>query len=63
MNELLPVLLLGVVAVAFAARSIGVSSLVGPRRPKPTKLGATSPATSPLPVCEGPASRRSSTEW
>jgi hypothetical protein len=42
MNELLPVLLLGVVAAAFAAGSIAVSNLVGPRRPNPTKLGILS---------------------
>ena len=48
MNELLPVLLLGVVAVAFAAGSIGVSNLVGPRRPNPTKLGAYESGNEPL---------------
>ena len=48
MNELLPALLLGVVAVAFAAGSIGVSNLVGPRRPNPTKLGAYESGNEPL---------------
>ena len=40
MNELLPVLLLGVVAVSFAADSIGVSNPVGLRRTNATKLNA-----------------------
>ena len=48
MNELLPALLLGVVAFAFAAGSIGVSNLVGPRRPNPTKLGAYESGNEPL---------------
>ena len=48
MNELLPVLLLGVIAVAFAAGSIAVSNLVGPRRPNPTKLGAYESGNQPL---------------
>ncbi len=48
MNELLPVLLLGVVAAVFAAGSIGVSNLVGPRRSNPTKLGAYESGNEPL---------------
>jgi NADH-quinone oxidoreductase subunit A len=48
MVELLPVLLFGVVAVVFAAGSIGVSNLVGPRRPNPTKLGAYESGNEPL---------------
>ena len=43
MTELLPVLLLGVIAVAFAALT-----LVGPRRPNPTKLGAYESGNQPL---------------
>jgi len=34
--------------VAFAAGSIGVSNLVGPRRPNPTKLGAYESGNEPL---------------
>ena len=48
MTELLSVLLLGVIAVAFAAGSIAVSNLVGPRRPNPTKLGAYESGNQPL---------------
>ena len=48
MNQPHPVLLLGVVAVAFAAGWIGVSNLVGPRRPNPTKLGAYESGNEPL---------------
>ena len=48
MIELLPVLLLGLVAVAFAGGSIAVSNLVGPRRPNPTKLGAYESGNEPL---------------
>ncbi len=48
MNEFLPTLLLGVVAAAFAAGSIGVSNLVGPRRPNPTRLEAYESGNEPL---------------
>ena len=48
MSALLPVLVLGVLAVAFAVGSIAVSSLVGPRRPNPTKLGAYESGNEPL---------------
>jgi NADH-quinone oxidoreductase subunit A len=46
--ELLPVLLLGVLATAFAVGSIMVSSLVGPRVPNPTKLAAYECGNEPL---------------
>ena len=48
MDELLPVLLLSVVAVVFAAGSIVVSNLSGPRRPKPTKFDAYESTNEPL---------------
>ncbi len=48
MNELLPVLILGVVATAFAAGSFGVSNLVRPRRSNPTKLGAYESGNEPM---------------
>ena len=34
--------------MAFAAGSIGVSNLVGPRRPNPTNLGAYESGNEPL---------------
>jgi len=46
--ELLPVLMLGVLATAFAVGSIAVSSLVGPRVPNPTKLSAYECGNEPL---------------
>jgi NADH-quinone oxidoreductase subunit A len=48
MTAMFPVLLLGLVAVAFAAGSIAVSNVVGPRRPNPTKLGAYESGNEPL---------------
>ena len=48
MSEFLPVLLLLGVAVLFAVGSIGVSSLVGPSRPNPTKLDAYECGNEPL---------------
>jgi len=53
MSELLPVLILGVLAVAFAGGSILFSSLVGPRRPNPTKLGAYESGNDPLADVQG----------
>jgi NADH-quinone oxidoreductase subunit A len=53
MSELLPVLILGVLAVAFAGGSIFVSSLVGPRRLNPTKLGAYESGNDPLADVQG----------
>lgn len=46
--EYLPILLLFVLATAFAGLSVGVSSLVGPRSPNPTKLAAYESGNVPL---------------
>lgn len=46
--EYLPILLLFVLATAFAGATIGVSSLVGPRSPNPTKLAAYESGNIPL---------------
>lgn len=48
MSEFFPILLLFGVALAFAAGSIGVSMLVGPSRPNPTKLDAYECGNEPL---------------
>ena len=48
MAEYFPILLLLGVAVLFAVGSIAVSSLVGPRRPNPTKLAAYECGNEPL---------------
>ena len=48
MSEYLPVLLLFGLATAFAVVSLGVSSLVGPRVPNPTKLAAYESGNVPL---------------
>lgn len=48
MNELLPLLLLSVVAVEFAAGSIVVSNPFGLHRPNPTKLVAYESGNEPL---------------
>lgn len=48
LSEYLPILLLFAVAAAFAVGSIAVSSLVGPSRPNPTKLGAYECGNEPL---------------
>ena len=48
MAEFLPVLVLLVVAIAFAVGSIGVSSLVGPSKPNPTKLAPYESGNAPL---------------
>jgi NADH-quinone oxidoreductase subunit A len=47
-NERRPVLLLDLVAVAFAAGSTAVSNFVGPRRSNPTKAGAYESGHEPL---------------
>ncbi len=46
--EYLPILLLFVLAAAFAVGSLVVSSMVGPRAPNPTKLGAYESGNVPL---------------
>lgn len=48
LSDYLPILLLFVLSVAFAAGSLVVSSLVGPRAPNPTKLGAYESGNRPL---------------
>ncbi len=48
LSEYLPILLLLIVASAFAGGSIAVSSLVGPRRPNPTKLAAYECGNEPM---------------
>jgi len=47
-EEYLPVLILAVVATAFAAGSLVVSSLVGPSAPNPTKLAAYECGNEPM---------------
>lgn len=51
--EYLPILLLFIVAAAFAGGSIAVSSLVGPSRPNPTKLSAYECGNEPLADVKG----------
>lgn len=53
MAEFLPVLVLLAVAVAFAVGSIAVSSLVGPRKPNPTKLAPYESGNAPLAQVRG----------
>ncbi len=53
LSEYLPVLLLFLVASAFAVGSIAVSSLVGPSRPNPTKLAAYESGNEPLAKVKG----------
>jgi NADH-quinone oxidoreductase subunit A len=48
LDEFLPVLILAVLAIAFAGGSILVSSLVGPSKPNPTKLAAYESGNAPL---------------
>lgn len=53
LSDYLPVLLLALVAVAFAGGSLAVSSLVGPRAPNPTKLSAYECGNEPLADVKG----------
>lgn len=53
LSEYLPILLLFVVASAFAVGSIMVSSLVGPSVPNPTKLSAYECGNEPLADVKG----------
>jgi NADH-quinone oxidoreductase subunit A len=48
LSEFVPILLLLGLATAFAAGSLAVSSLVGPRAPNPTKLAAYESGNVPL---------------
>ncbi len=51
--DYLPVLLLFILAFGFAGASIGVSALVGPKRPNPTKLDAFECGNVPLGQVKG----------
>ena len=53
LNEYLPILLLLTLATLFAVLSIAAASLVGPRRPNPTKLAAYESGNEPLAVVKG----------
>jgi NADH-quinone oxidoreductase subunit A len=53
LSEFLPILLLFLLATAFAVGSIAVSSLVGPRAPNPSKLGAYESGNEPLADVKG----------
>ncbi|MDX1619499.1 MAG: NADH-quinone oxidoreductase subunit A [Nitriliruptorales bacterium] len=53
LSQYLPVLLLFGLALAFAAGSLGVSALVGPNRPNPTKLSAYECGNEPLADVKG----------
>ncbi len=53
LSEYLPILLLFIVAAAFAVGSIAVSSLVGPSVPNPTKLSAYECGNIPLADVKG----------
>ena len=53
LSEYLPILLLFVIASAFAVGSLVVSSLVGPRAPNPTKLAAYESGNEPLADVKG----------
>ncbi len=51
--EYLPILLLLILAVGFAVASVGVSRLMGPRQPNPTKLAAYECGNEPLADVKG----------
>lgn len=53
LGEYLPILILLVLSVAFAAGSLIVASLVGPQRPNPTKLAAYECGNEPLAQVKG----------
>lgn len=53
LSEYLPILLLLVLAVGFAVASVGVSGLMGPRLPNPTKLSAYECGNEPLADVKG----------
>lgn len=53
LSEYLPILLLFIVASAFAVGSVAVSSVVGPSRPNPTKLAAYECGNEPLADVKG----------
>ena len=49
MNAYVPILVLGAIAVAFAVFSVGVASVVGPRRPGRAKLEPYECGIEPIP--------------
>lgn len=51
--EYLPILLLLILAVGFAVASVGISSLMGPNQPNPTKLAAYECGNEPLADVKG----------
>jgi NADH-quinone oxidoreductase subunit A len=53
LSEYLPILVLGLLSLAFAGGSLAVSSLVGPRAPNPTKLAAYESGNEPLADVKG----------
>ncbi|MBW3619412.1 MAG: NADH-quinone oxidoreductase subunit A [Actinobacteria bacterium] len=53
LSEYLPILLLFIVAAAFAVGSIAAASLVGPSVPNPTKLAAYESGNEPLADVKG----------
>ncbi len=53
LSEFLPVLLLLILAVGFAVASVGVSSLMGPSQPNPTKLAAYECGNVPMADVKG----------
>jgi NADH-quinone oxidoreductase subunit A len=48
LSDYLPILLMGVLAVAFAAASLGASALLRPRRPNRPKLSAYESGNDPV---------------
>ncbi len=58
-NDFLPILIMLVVVVGFAAAGITVSGLVGPRKPTPSKLAPYESGMSPF----GSARRRFSIKY
>ena len=48
LSDYLPILLLGILAVVFAVASLGVSSLLRPRRPNRPKLSAYESGNDPV---------------
>lgn len=48
LGDYFPIVLLLVLAVAFAGGTIAISSQVGPRKPNPTKLAAYESGNEPL---------------
>ena len=53
LSEYLPIVLLLTLATAFAVASLAAASLVGPRRPNPTKLAAYESGNEPLADVKG----------